>query len=59
MIAVLFALVVVGVLLYVVNAVVPMAQPIKVIVNAVVVLLVLAWLLSAFGLLDAPRWRLR
>jgi len=58
-IAVLFALVVVGVLLYVVNAVVPMAQPIKIIVNAVVILLVIAWLLSAFGLLHNPGLRLR
>jgi hypothetical protein len=49
---ILFALVVCGVILYVVNQVIPIAQPIKVIINALVVLLVVAWLLSTFGLLD-------
>jgi len=36
-----------------------MAQPIKIIVNCVVVLLVLAWLLTWFGLLHVPQYRLR
>ena len=59
MIAILFYLVIIGVVLYVVNAVIPMAQPIKLIINCVVVLLVLAWLLSVFGLLHVPQYRLR
>ena len=59
MIAILFYLVIIGVGLYVVNAVIPMAQPIKLIVNCVVVLLVLAWLLSVFGLLHVLQYRLR
>lgn len=59
MIAILFYLVIIGVGLYVVNAVIPMAQPIKLIINCVVVLLVLAWLLNVFGLLHVPQYRLR
>jgi uncharacterized protein YhhL (DUF1145 family) len=49
----LVVLVVIGVALYLVNTYVPMAAPIKTIVNVVVVLLVVIWLLNAFGLLDA------
>ena len=45
----LFAL---GVGLYLLNAHVPMAQPIKTIINVIVVLLVIAWLLEAFGLMS-------
>ena len=66
MISILFALsilctlVVVDVLLYILNSVIPMAQPIKLIIKCVVVLLVVAWLLHAFGLWDmGPRYRLR
>ena len=50
-IGVLILLVVVGVCLYLVNTYVPMAQPIKTIVNVVVVLILVVWLLNAFGLL--------
>lgn len=48
----LLLLVVIGVGLYLVNTYVPMAQPIKTIINVVVILLVLAWLLEVFGLLN-------
>lgn len=44
-------IVVVGVVLYVVNAYVPMAPPWKNILNVVVVLVFCLWLLSAVGLL--------
>jgi|HubBroStandDraft_5_1064220.scaffolds.fasta_scaffold227621_2 uncharacterized protein YhhL (DUF1145 family) len=44
-------LIVVGVLLYLVNTVIPMAPPIKKILNIVVVLVVCLWLLQVFGLL--------
>ena len=63
MIEVLFILVVVGVLLYVLHAVVPLDPKIRTIIDVVVVLLVLWWLLSVFGLvhggplLDGPRGR--
>ncbi|MBI5838411.1 MAG: hypothetical protein HZB25_14335 [Candidatus Eisenbacteria bacterium] len=48
----LLVLVVVGVLLWLVNTYIPMASSIKTILNAVVVILVLVWLLSAFGLIS-------
>lgn len=48
----LFLLVVIGVGLYLLNAHVPMAAPIKTILNVVVVLLVIAWLLELFGLMS-------
>ena len=44
-------LIVVGVLLWLVNNYVPMDGKIKSILNAVVVILVVLWLLQAFGLL--------
>lgn len=50
---VVMVLVVVGVLLWLVNAFVPMASSIKSILNAVVVIAVVLWLLSAFGLLHS------
>jgi hypothetical protein len=43
-------LIVVGVLLWLVNSFIPMARPIKSILNAVVVILVVLWLLDVFGL---------
>ena len=50
---VLMALVVVGVLLWLVNSFVPMAGSIKSILNAVVVIAVVLWLLNVFGLLHS------
>jgi hypothetical protein len=49
-ISLLVTLVIIGVLLYVLNAVVPMDPKIKTIVNAIVIVLVLLWLLEVFGL---------
>ena len=43
-------LVVVGVLLWLVNSYIPMARPIKSILNAVVIIGVALWLLNVFGL---------
>ena len=51
LITVLIVLVVVGVLLYLINAVVPIDPKIKAIINWVVVIFVIIWLLKAFGLL--------
>ena len=48
---VVLALVVVGVLLWLVDRFIPMAGSIKSILNAVVVIAVVLWLLNAFGLL--------
>ncbi len=46
----LLMLVLVGVGLYLVNRYIPMASSIKSILNIVVVILVIVWLLQAFGL---------
>ncbi len=50
---VLFVLIVVGVILWLVNAYIPMDRKIKNILNAVVVIVLVIWLLQAFGLLDS------
>ena len=55
LLTVLLTLIVVGVLLWLVNTYIPMAGSIKSILNAVVVIVVVVWLLSAFGLLDSLR----
>jgi hypothetical protein len=50
LIQILLALIVVGVLLWLVNRFIPMASSIKSILNAVVVIAVVLWLLNVFGL---------
>ncbi len=50
---IIIALIVVGVLLWLVNNYIPMDGKIKSILNAVVVIVVVLWLLQAFGVLDA------
>ena len=52
LIQVILVLIVVGVLLWLVNTYIPMAGPIKSILNAVVVIVVVLWLLNVFGLLE-------
>jgi hypothetical protein len=44
-------LIVVGVLLWLANQYIPMQEPIKKILNVVVIIAVVLWLLSAFGVL--------
>lgn len=46
----LIVFVVVGVILWLINTYVPMAQPVKTVMNIVVVLLLCLWLLSLFGI---------
>ncbi len=53
LIHVIIVLIVVGILLWLVNNYIPMDGKIKSILNAVVVILVVLWLLQAFGLLGA------
>jgi len=53
LIHVVVALIVVGVLLWVINRFIPMAGSIKSILNAVVVIAVIFWLLKVFGLLSS------
>jgi len=51
-------LIVIGVLLFLVNTYIPMAQPIKTIINILVVVFVCIWLLQIMGLFTAgPRIR--
>lgn len=47
----IITLIVVGVLLWLVNTYIPMDRKIKSILNAVMVIAVVLWLLSAFGVL--------
>ena len=51
LIQIVIALIVVGVLLWLVNSFIPMAGSIKSILNAVVVICVVVWLLNSFGLM--------
>jgi hypothetical protein len=51
LIHVVVVLVVVGVLLWLVNNYIPMAGSIKSILNGVVIIVVVLWLLSVFGLI--------
>ena len=53
LIHVIVVLIVVGVVLYLINTYIPMAGSIKAILNAVVVIFVVLWLLSVFGLIGA------
>jgi hypothetical protein len=49
-IQVLVVLIIVGVCLYLVQTYLPIAQPIKMIINVVIVLFLILWLLNVFGL---------
>jgi len=53
LIQVVIALIVVGVLLWLVNQFIPMDRKIKSILNGVVIIAVILWLLSVFGLFDS------
>lgn len=46
-------LIVVGVLLYLINRYIPMQATVKKILNAVVIIVVILWLLSVFGVIDS------
>lgn len=49
----IITLVVVGVLLWLINAYIPMQATMKKILNVVVIIVVIIWLLSAFGVIDS------
>lgn len=55
LIQLLVTLVVVGLVLWAVNSIIPMEPTIKKILNVLVVVIVCLWLLSVFGLLSLPR----
>lgn len=50
-ITIILILIAVGVLLWLVNTYIPMARPIKTILNVVVIILVILWLLGVFGII--------
>ncbi len=49
-ISLLIVLVIIGVCLYLVENYIPMAAPIKTVIRVIVVLVLVLWLLQAFGL---------
>jgi hypothetical protein len=53
LLSIIIVLIVVGLLLWLVNSYIPMDSKIKGILNAVVVIIVVLWLLQAFGLLSS------
>lgn len=53
LVTVIVTLIVVGVLLWLINTYLPMDGKIKSILNAVVVIVVIIWLLQAFGVLGS------
>lgn len=53
LLSILIVLIVAGVLLWLVNSFIPMDRKIKNILNAVVVIILVIWLLQAFGLLGS------
>jgi hypothetical protein len=53
LITIIVVLVVVGILLWLINAYIPMQSTIKSILNAVVIIVVVIWLLQVFGVLGS------
>lgn len=53
LINIVIALVVVGVALWAINTYIPMARPVKNILNVVVVLVLVLWLLQVFGIIGS------
>ncbi len=53
LVSIVLTLIVVGVLLWLINSYIPMDSKIKGILNGVVVIVVVLWLLQAFGVLGA------
>lgn len=52
LINIVILLIVIGVVLYLINNYIPMAPPIKALINIVVILVLCLWLLSLFGIGD-------
>jgi len=63
LISLVITLIVIGVLLWLINAFIPMQRTIKSILNAIVIICVVIWLLSVFGVIgpvgdfQVPRMR--
>jgi hypothetical protein len=54
MIGVILALVIVGVILYLVETYIPMDAAIKMVIRIVIVICFIYWLIGVFGLVDIP-----
>lgn len=52
LVSIVIVLVIVGFMLWLINTYIPMAAPIKTILNLVVVIAVVVWLLAAFGIIS-------
>jgi hypothetical protein len=52
--SIIVVLVVIGLVLYLIENYVPMAQPVKTVLRVVVVLALCIWLLNAFGIVNIP-----
>lgn len=50
LIQIVVVLIIIGVILWMINTYLPMAPPIKMIINVVVVLIICLWLLRVFGI---------
>lgn len=53
LVTIVIVLIVVGVLLWLINSYIPMDRKIKSILNAVVVIVLVIWLLKAFGIINS------
>jgi len=49
-VSILVTLIVIGVIMWLVNTYIPMPQPVKTVINIVIVLMLCLWLLNVFGL---------
>lgn len=56
MISLIVTLIIIGVLLYLLNSLIPMDARIKTIINVIVIVAVCLWLLEGFGLFTGPVW---
>lgn len=54
LIQLLVLLIIIGMLMWFINTYIPLTQPIKTIINVVVVLIILLWLLRLFGIANYP-----
>jgi hypothetical protein len=49
---IIIVLIIVGMLMWLINTYIPMAAPIKALLNVVVLILLIFWLLQSFGILS-------
>jgi hypothetical protein len=57
-ITVVLVLIIVGVIMWLINSFIPMASPIKALLNAVVLIILILWLLQVFGIFSFGHFNL-